>query len=99
MLKRWNSLLLGALRHVPSIVSPCFVRVFVRYRSDLSASAVWCAHDRYCRGLGRALVLILHGSTELFIRGKDRGQQNKPRGTTLQVPLEQTYPNTGRAAA
>ena len=28
--------------------------------SDLSASAVLYAHDRYCRGLGRVLVLILH---------------------------------------
>ena len=36
-----------------SIVSPCFVYVFVRCRSDLSALAVLYAHDRYCRGLGR----------------------------------------------
>ena len=36
------------------------LRVFVRYRSDLSASAVLYAHDRYCRGLGRVLVFIIH---------------------------------------
>ena len=31
-----------------------------RCRSDLSALAVLYAHDRYCRGLGRVLVLIIH---------------------------------------
>ena len=36
--------------------------VFVRCRSDLSASAVLYAHDWYCRGLGRVLVLIVHAS-------------------------------------
>ena len=33
------------------------VCVFVRCRSDLSASAVLYAHDRYCRGLGRGVVV------------------------------------------
>ena len=87
MLKRWNSLLLGALRHVPSIVSPCFVRVFVRYRSDLSASAVWCAHDRYCRG------------TQARSSAGGRTEDNRTNQKLLKFPLEQTYPNTGRAAA
>ena len=36
------------------------VSILVRCRSDLSASAVLYAHDRYCRGLGRVLVLIIH---------------------------------------
>ena len=39
-------------------------------RSDLSASAVLYAHDRYCRGLGRVLVLIIH--SEVF-DAPDRG--------------------------
>ena len=43
-----------------SITSPCVVCVFARCRSDLSALAVLYAHDRYCRGLGRVLVLIIH---------------------------------------
>ena len=43
-----------------SIISPCVVCVFARCRSDLSALAVLYAHDRYCRGLGRVLVLIIH---------------------------------------
>ena len=44
-----------------SIISPCVVCVFARCWCDLSALAVLYAHDRYCRGLGRVLVLIIHG--------------------------------------
>ena len=43
-----------------SAESPCFVCDFVRFRSDPSASAVLYACDRYCGGLGRVLVLIIH---------------------------------------
>ena len=60
-----------------SIMSPCFVCVLVRCRSDLSASAVLYAHDRYCRGLGRVLVLIIHTEQIPPPRGKtDRHQAN-----------------------
>ena len=55
------------------IISPCFVCVFVRCRSDLSASAVLYAHDRYCRGLGRVLVLIIHGHHDTAVLWSLRG--------------------------
>ena len=60
----------SSMLFLSSIISPCFVCVFARCRSDLSASAVLHAHDRYCRGLGRVLVLIIH--SEVF-DAPDRG--------------------------
>ena len=52
----------SSMLFLSSRVSPCFMCDFVRFRSDPSASAVLDAHDRYCWGLGRVLVFIIHTS-------------------------------------
>ena len=52
----------SSMLFLSSRVSPCFMCDFVRFRSDPSASAVLDAHDRYCWGLGRVLVFMIHTS-------------------------------------
>ena len=63
-----------------SIILSCFVCVLVRCGSDLSASAVLYAHDRYCRGLGRVLVLIIHavGRGFLLSERNTQGSHQEP---------------------
>ena len=74
-------------------MSPCFVCVLVRCRSDLSASAVLYAHDRYCRGLGRVLVLIIHDTHERFdlpapdFTGEIVGTRTRGKTTRDQIAL------------